>query len=292
MIYHHTILLSLRSGLGVVGLQQLLELEDVSALTISQLQQLAQGRIRGDGVLVAQIVSIDILIQGSSHILARHLVVLGAAQEARQLVTDRHGDFKVAGLALTILIHAGLALALLGLLHIGRRTLLHTLQSSQSRRGGITHASQLVAQSLHLISQAGIGRSRAGGIGSRSGHSHGYRGGRSRSGSHSLGLGSLGGRSRGGGYRGRSGNFRSSGLFGHLFSSGVHRTGSRGIRTRHFPQVSVPSDGHPGGVQFFGRAFNLDPINASYQLFFLKPYSNTSQNKLLIEKPRLFSKDL
>jgi hypothetical protein len=266
MIYHHTIFLSLRSGFGVVGLQQLLELEDVSALTIGQLQQLAQGRIRGDSVLVAQIVGIDILVQGSSHILARHLVVLGATQEGRQLVTDRHGDFKVAGLALTILIHAGLALALLGLLHIGRRTLLHALQSSQSRRGGITHASQLVAQSLHLVGQADIGRSRAGGISSGGRHSHGYRGSRSRSGSHSLGLGSLGGRSRGGGYRGSrssSGYFRSSGLFGHLLSGGVHRTRSRGIRTRHFPQVSVPPDDQPGGVQFFGRAFNLGPYPPS-----------------------------
>ena len=197
--------------LDVVAVQVLLQVQDRDLVILRDRQELAQGRIGLDLLLVHQVVGVRVGHHRLGDLRAADLRALGLAQEGAQLVRDLHGLGEDAGLGLTGLGAIGLALAAaLGLLDHARSLLLDRLQSRGRRGESRLQARQLLVQLGDRGSQRGadvlLSRRR-----SRRGRNRGgRRNGSGRRGGLGLrGLRRLGGlRLLGGGrrYRGRSRN--------------------------------------------------------------------------------------
>ena len=158
--------------------QELLQVQDGQHIALIQGQQLAQRRIRLDGLLVHQVVVARILHHTLGHRRPAHLRVLGLAQERAQLRGDLHGLGEDAGLGLGTLHDLRLALAAaIRLLRQARRLLLNGLQGRRRRRRRRLQARQLLLQVRNGLLQGGthvlIGRSLRGGdngLGDRRSH--------------------------------------------------------------------------------------------------------------------------
>lgn len=241
-------------GLDVVAVQELLHVEDGQLISLRDAQQSTQSRVVLDVLAVVQLVLLDVGVHGLGDLGARQLSALGQTQEGAQLITDLLGLLELRGRARGAVrgLGTGLALALARLLQITAHAALQALQGRQSSAGRIADRHQLLLDGAQLSLPSGLLGNCLGG-GGRGGHNgccrgRGCRRGRSRRrGSlgrtrlllSRLGWDSLGRGRRGHNGRGRGGRSRRIGLLHDaLGSSGlgrsVHRTGSGGIRRRHF----------------------------------------------------------
>ena len=136
--------------------QELLEVEDGQRVVLRQRQQLAQGRIRLDGLLVHQVVRTGVGHHRLGHGGAAHLRVLGQGQEGAQLGGDLHGLGEDAGLGLAALRRLRLAAATaVRLLRQASRLLLQRLQRRQRGLESRLHAAQLLVELLEALQQHG-----------------------------------------------------------------------------------------------------------------------------------------
>jgi hypothetical protein len=209
---------NLRSGnrlgfLDVVSIEVALEVEVGEVISIREAEELLEGSIRLDVMLVLEGVLLDILVDLTSHIGAGDEGSLGLAKESAELISDLGGDLKdgrtTLGTLFTLSLYATTALA--GVLDLTVNTLLELLDLSHGAGDIFTNSGEARENSLHVLIKSG-GRSLRGGIRGRSRSGSNNRGSRSRSGSSNLlgsllGLGSNRSRSRGS-YGGRSGGSR------------------------------------------------------------------------------------
>jgi hypothetical protein len=230
--------------LEVVDVQVALEIEVGQLVLRLQVQQLAQLGVRGDIMLVLQVVLLHVGRDGLRHVGAALQAARGAAQERAQLVGQRRGhqeDARLRRLALRTLRGGLLAATALvrHLLQLGR-TLLQLLGLRHQRVHLLTHRQQRRRHRLHLLLQTSLLHRRRG-LGRRSNHRGRHR--RRRGHRSSLGLRRLLRLRR---RRGRRGRRRSSHLHHNLLlryllrtlrrrtSRRVHYTISGGRIGRHF----------------------------------------------------------
>ena len=177
-------------GLQVVGLQVALEVEDLELILLRQRQQLAQGRIRLDDLLVHQLVGLGVAADLRRHLRAGERRALRNTEERAERVRDGRRlreDRLLLDDGLTVLRYGGsAAAATLGrLLDLAGDLLLELLHV---REDGGKHRAQGV-DLLHkggkvLDDVNGIGRrgsSDRGDNGRRNGGGNGGRGGDGRS---------------------------------------------------------------------------------------------------------------
>ena len=151
---------ALRTGrrghcLQVVGVQVALQVEVSQHLTILHAEQALQLGIRGNGVLVLQVVELHVGSDRLGHVGARLLGAIAQSQEGAQLVRQRRRQLKDRGLPrlhlLTLNGLLGLAAALVSLLLKLGHALLQALQLSHQSASGLTHGSGLHQHCLHVI---------------------------------------------------------------------------------------------------------------------------------------------
>jgi hypothetical protein len=209
-----------------VGVEVALEVEVGEVVSISKTEELLEGSIRLDVMLVLEGVLLDILINLTSHIGAADESALGLTEERAELVSNLGGDFKDRRTTLDNLLAflGNAAAALASILDFTVDTLLELLDLSDHGGNSLTEGGEATENSLHVLIESG-GRSLRGGSGGSSIRCcRGNRGGsgnrgRDYSGSDLLG-GFLGlsddrnhrGNNSGGGNGGRSG----SGIIGLL----------------------------------------------------------------------------
>ena len=252
------------SLLQVVDIQVLLKVEVGQLVLLGQVQQLQQGGITLDVVLVLQVLLLHIASDELGHVAAALLAARRAAHEGAQGRGDVSGDLEDAhtGRLALLTLHRGLTTATLvsQLLNLGS-LLLQALGLRDQLRHGLTHGQQAGSDALglglqahllrhhgglsrhHLSGSSGSGSGRGcgcgcgscllalGGSGSGSG-SRGCGGSGRHGGSGLSGLGCGGGRSSG-----RSGDDSSSGSLGDLLRGrgrGAHYTSGGGRRGGHF----------------------------------------------------------
>ena len=125
----------------------LLQVEDRQRVALIQRQQLAQGRISLDRLLVHQAVLTRIRHHALRHRRAAHLRVLRLTEERAQLGADRHRLREDARLGLSALNGLRLALAAaLSLLHDARGLLLNHLQRRRRRAERRLQRRELIVQ--------------------------------------------------------------------------------------------------------------------------------------------------
>jgi len=227
-----------------VTVQVALEVEVGQELAVTNGQQLLQGCVGLDVVLVLQVVLLHVVVHALGHLRAAHQGAVGLAQELAQLVSHLGGaleDAQGARLGVRALLHLGAALALAGILDLAVHALLQLLHLVQHCGHGLLQGVQVASHGLQVLIQSGGGHHG----GSHGGHLHGGRGhhgGSSSSGLLGLGLGGL----CHGGSHSHGGCGGSSLLLGDLLGcsgslgggSGAHLyTGSRGSIGRHFTRI-------------------------------------------------------
>jgi len=226
-----------------VAVQVALQVEVGQGLTLTDGQQLLQGCIGLDVMLVLQALLLDVVVHSLGDLAAAHQSTVGAAEELAELISHLSGALKdagLAGLAIGALLSLAAALALAGILNLTVHTLLQLLHLALQCADSLAHGHQVLADSQHVLIQSGGGDSCGGGGGLNrgGGYDNGGRGCGGRGG-HLLGglLGLNGG--SGGGNRSRGGNLSillcnllGGGLGGR--GGGVHYTRGGGRRRRHF----------------------------------------------------------
>ena len=184
--------------------QVLLQVEVGQHLTILHAQKALQLGIRGDVVLVLEVVLLHVGGDGLGHVGPRLLGPVGAAQERAQVIGQASGHLKdreLAGLHLLTLHRLlGLAATFVGLLLELGHALLQTLELRDQGTHGLAHGVGLGQHGLHII----LHGDHSGLSGLHRGSHHGGRGGHGGSG-HRGGL-SLLGRLLGGGGGGGGGH--------------------------------------------------------------------------------------
>jgi hypothetical protein len=220
-----------------VTVQVALEVEVGQHLAILHAQEALQLGIRGDVVLVLQVVLLHVGGDGLGHVGPGLLGAVGQAQEGAQLAGQASGHLEDRGLAghhlLTLHGLLGLAATLVGLLLELGHTLLQTLQLRHQGTHGLAHGVGLGQHGLHVILYG-----HHGGLGGlhRGSHHGGGRGGHRGRGRGGLSL--LGGRLLGGGGHGHGhgcrGGHRGHGLLllGNLLGLLGGGGGSRAHYTR------------------------------------------------------------
>ena len=185
--------------------QVLLEVQDGQRITLVQRQQLAQGGIGLDRLLVHEVVGARIRHHTLGHGRAAHLSVLGLTQEGAQLRGDLHRLSEDAGLGLGTLngLHLALAAAI-GLLDHATGLLLNHLERGGGRAEGGLEGGELIVEISDSLLQRGTDVLLSGGGGlsgrgrhDRGGHRRGSHDRDSRLGLRGLGLRGLGRRSNG-----------------------------------------------------------------------------------------------
>ena len=198
-----------------------LQVEVGQVLVSGHRQQRAQRSIGVDGVLVLQVVSLDVLVDRLGDLRARHQGRRGLAEESQQFRRYLSRALENRGGALdlhAILIELDAAAALAGILHLAMHTLLQLLVLGEQHRDGLTQCGEVGGHRLEVIIKGG-GRGSDGSHGLHGGRGHNYRGG--YLGLHGLGLG---GRLRL--HRGLRGSRHRGGLRLH---GGSRYRGNRGI---------------------------------------------------------------
>jgi hypothetical protein len=226
-----------------VTVQVALEVEVGQELAVTDGQQLLQGCVGLDVVLVLQVVLLHVVVHALGHLGAAHQGAVGLAQELAQLVSHLGGaleDAQCTRLGVRALLHLGAALALAGILDLAVHTLLQLLHLVQHGGHGLLQGVQVTSHGLQVLIQSGGGHHG----GSHGGHLHGGRGhhGGGSRGSGLLGLGLGGLSNRGSSHGGSGGSLLLGDLLGCSGSlgggSGAHLyTGSRGSIGRHFTRI-------------------------------------------------------
>ena len=196
-----------------MAVQVALQVEVGQLVRLGHLEELAQGGIGGDVVLVLQVVLLDVVVNLLRHVGARDERARGVLQELAQLVRHLRGDLEdgrtTLGRLLTLGAHTALALA--GILHVLVDTLVQALDLRDGGRRLLAQRRQGGEDRLQVLIQRRGRRGGDGGSGIRNGRrDNGWRGNNwRRSGDGSLrgsGLATLGGRGGGSGDNGwRSG---------------------------------------------------------------------------------------
>ena len=218
--------------------QELLQVQDGQVVSLAQRQQLAQGGVGLDGLLLHQVVGLGVGHDTLGHRGAANLGSLGLAQERAQLVRNLHGLGEDAGLGLrTLNLGAGPLAAAVRTLGQTGSLLLNRLEGRGRRGSRGLQVVQVLLQRRNGLLQRGaevlIGR--RGGRGGNNGLHNGGGSHRGSLGLHGL-LGGLhghrGGSGHGGGYGGSLGL---RGLLGGL-RGGAHRVSGGGSRCGHGTQ--------------------------------------------------------
>ena len=227
-----------------MAVQVALQVEVGQLVRLGHLEELAQGGIGSDVVLVLQVVLLDVVVNLLRHVGARDERARGVLQELAQLVRHLRGDLEdgrtTLGRLLTLGAHTALALA--GILHVLVDTLVQALDLRDGGRRLLAQRRQGGEDRLQVLIQRRGRRRNDGGI--RNGRrDNGWRGNNwRRSGDGSLrgsGLATLGGRGGGSGDNGwRSGGDNHGGnnnilsLLGNTLSlSGRSSGGTHHTRT-------------------------------------------------------------
>ena len=264
MVFNTLIYAALRSshgchgggGLDVVAVQVALEVEVSQGLAVANGQELLQGGIGLDVVLVLQALLLHVVVHGLGHLRAGHQSTVGLAQELAQLVSHLGGALKDAGgtrLGVRALLDLHAALALASILQLAVDTLLQLLHLVEHGRHSLLQGVQVTGHGLDVLIQSGGGHHG----GSHGGHLHG--GGAHNSRGDSLGLGGLlwGHLNRGSNSHGGGGSLLLGDLLGCGGSlgggSGAHLyTGSGGSIRGHYTRGSANKPIVPGH-QFWRR---------------------------------------
>ena len=223
--------------LDVVAVQVALQVEVRQLVRLGHLEELAQGGIGGDVVLVLQVVLLDVVVNLLRHVGAGDERARGVLQELAQLIRHLRGDLEdgrtTLGRLLTLGAHTALALA--GILHVLVDTLVQALHLRDGGRRLLAERRQRGEDRLQvLIQRRGRRRGGDGGSGIRNGRGdNGWRGNNWRhSGDGSLrgsGLATLGGRGGNNGWRSsgdhRGGNNNILSLLGNTLSLGGRSSG-------------------------------------------------------------------
>ena len=229
-----------------MAVQVALQVEVRQLVRLGHLEELAQGGIGGDVVLVLQVVLLDVVVNLLRHVGAGDQRARGVLQELAQLIRHLRGDLEdgrtTLGRLLTLGAHTALALA--GILHVLVDTLVQALDLRDGGRRLLAERRQRGEDCLQvLIQRGGRRRGRDGSSGIRNGlGDNGWRGNNWRhSGDGSLrgsGLATLGGRGGSGnnGWRSngnrRGGNNNILSLLGNTLSlSGRSSGGTHHTRT-------------------------------------------------------------
>ncbi len=223
-----------------MSIEVALEVEVGEVVSIREAEELLEGGIRLDVVLVLEGVLLDVLVDLTSHIRAGDEGTLGLTEEGAELISDLGGNLEdgrtTLGALFALSLHAAAALA--SILDFTVDTLLELLDLSDHGGNSLTESGEATENSLHVLIKSG-GRSLRGGSGIRNrGGCNRGSGDRSRGGSGGgdlLGslLGLSGGRgSDNGSNRGRRGGGRGIvGLLGYTLlgrgrgaGGGIHHT--------------------------------------------------------------------
>ena len=233
-----------------MAVQVALEVEVGQGLTVADGQQLLQGGVGLDVVLVLQALLLHVVVHGLGHLRAAHQGAIGLAQELAQLVSHLGGALEDAGgtrLGVRALLHLHAALALASILELAVHTLLQLLHLVQHGRHSLLQGVQVASHGLDVLIQGG---------GGHHGGSHGgdLHGGGAHNSDGSLGLGGLlGGHLNNRGSSGDRGG--DSLLLGDLLGcggglgggSGAHLyTGSGGSIRGHYTRGSANKPVVPG----------------------------------------------
>jgi hypothetical protein len=208
-------------GLDVVLVEVALEVEVRQRLALRGSEELLEGHVRLDVVLVLEALLLDVGRHRLGDVGARHLRALGLGEERAEVIREASGDLEdgeAGRLGHTVLIKSRrrAALALAGILDLASHTLLELLQLAVEARDGLAHGREGRHHGADLIANR-LGRGLNHGI-SRGGHGRGS-GGR---GSHN---------------RGDLSGLR--GLLGHLLDLGHRGRGGDGNRGRHHGLISL-----------------------------------------------------
>lgn len=160
--------------LDVVLVQVLLEVEVRERLALRDAEELLEGGIRLDVVLVLQALLLDVRRDGLRDVGAAHLAALRLGEEGAEVIAERRRhleDGQARRLGDTVLIQLGrAALALAGILDLAGNTLLELLELGVEGGDrlaeavqGTDHATDLIANRLYrLLDRGALRRGRRG----------------------------------------------------------------------------------------------------------------------------------
>lgn len=153
-----------------MAVQVALQVEVRQLVRLGHLEELAQGGIGGDVVLVLQVVLLDVVVNLLRHVGAGDERARGVLQELAQLVRHLRGDLEdgrtTLGRLLTLGAHTALALA--GILHVLVDTLVQALDLRDGGRRLLAERRQRGEDRLQVLIQR-RGRRRGGDGGIRNG---------------------------------------------------------------------------------------------------------------------------
>jgi len=208
-----------RRRLDIVVVEVLLEVEVRELNTLRDGEKLLERRVGLDGVLVLEVVLLDIDIHGLRDLRARHERASRLREELAELIRDLDGaleDRGDAGLRLSALLNLDAALALTGILDLAVDAAVKALDLAEKRGRRLTERRERGRKNLEVLlkRREGRGRRRGGNLlDRRRGNNDRRRGG----------LGGLRGlRGLGGGRLNRGGDSRNYNLrlLGDLLSRG------------------------------------------------------------------------
>ena len=234
--------------LDVVAAEELLEVEDRERVTLVKREELAEGAVGLDRLLVHQVVGARVRHHALRDRRAADLRVLRLGEEAAELVADLDGLREDAGLGLRTGNGVRLALAAaIGLLDDTGRLLLNDLESSGGGARGRLERTELLVELRDRLLERGTDVLLDNGVRGRGGDRRRRRNLNNGGGNRGRRLRGLRGlrRLRGDG-RGRNGLNRDSNSGGNGLSGlrGLRRRGLGGNGGAHFGRVGGTNCGH------------------------------------------------
>jgi len=234
-----------------------LEVEVRQLLALRYTQQLLEGGIRLDVVLVLQVLLLDVVVDRLRDLRAGHQGTLGLAEERAELLRDLRGALEDGRCALdlnAVLIRLNAALALTRILDLAVDTLLQALDLAEEGRNRLTHRREVARYQLDILLERRDRRNSGGRLSDRCRDRRNDN--RRRNSGSRLGLrgllgsdlllsrhrGSRRNRNQGRDRRLNGGGLRSDLLSDLRGSRRAHHTSSRGIRRRHFTHYLLPGD--------------------------------------------------
>jgi hypothetical protein len=231
-------------GLDVVLVEVALEVEVGQRLALRGSEELLEGHVRLDVVLVLEALLLDVGRHRLGDVGAGHLRALGLGEERAEVIRETSGDLEdgeAGRLGHTILIKSrrGAALALAGILDLTSHALLELLELAVEARDGLAHGGEGRDHGADLITHR-LGR----------GLSSGIRGGRHNRCSDDSGHN-----------RGDLSGLR--GLLGHLLDLGHRGRGGNNNRGRHDGLISLLGDALGGRLGSRGRGIHCTRTGGS-----------------------------
>lgn len=142
-----------RGGLGVVGLEVALEVEDLELILLGDGEELAERSIGLDDLLLHETLLLGVGAHGGGHLAAAHESTLGLAEEHAESIADAAGlgeDAVLLGLLGTTLHSLAVAAALAGLLELTGDALLKLLHLREDLAEGGTELVHLLHEAVEL----------------------------------------------------------------------------------------------------------------------------------------------